>query len=483
MRFKPKRISEEGKEYMNVRLKNTVIKGVTIESIAAEGKCVARFENQVIFVDKVAPGDVVDIKIIKKKKNFLIGIPVNFVEYSKLRTEPFCEHFGSCGGCKWQHIDYETQLYYKRQQVIDNLERIARVPLPEVKPILPAADTRHYRNKLEFTFSNKRWITTEEIKSGRPIDKNGLGFHIPGRYDKIININRCHLQGDISNRIRLETLQYAKEKKMEFYDLVKHHGMLRNLIIRLSNQKEVMVIVQFGHNDHDNICSLLGHLKTRFPEITSLQYMINEKGNETYQDLEIIPYAGKPYITEDMGGLKFRIGPKSFFQTNSSQALKLYEVARQFAGLSGGEIVYDLYTGTGTIANFVAHQATKVIGLEYVEEAIENAKINSSINGINNTEFYAGDIKGILNEAFVASHPAPDVIITDPPRAGMHQDVVEMLLNIGAPKIVYISCNPATQARDIALLSSGYNVLEVQPVDMFPQTYHVECVVLLELRK
>lgn len=468
---------------MSARLKNTVIEGVTIESIAAEGKCVARHEDQVIFVDKVAPGDVVDIKILKKKKNFLIGIPVNYVEYSKHRTQPFCEHFGTCGGCKWQHIDYETQLYYKRQQVIDNLERIAKVPLPGINPIVPAPDTRRYRNKLEFTFSNKRWLTNEEIKSDGALDKNGLGFHIPGRYDKVININHCHLQDDISNRIRLETLRYVKEKKLEFYDLLEHHGFLRNLIIRISNRKEVMVIVQFARNEYENICSLLEHLKTKFPEITSLQYMVNEKRNETYLDLEIISYAGKPYITEEMAGLNFRIGSKSFFQTNSSQALKLYEITAAYAALKGDEIVYDLYTGTGTIANFVAGHAKKVVGLEYVEDAIEDAKTNSSINGIKNTEFYAGDIKELLNEDFISAHSSPDVVITDPPRAGMHRDVIDMLLKVAAPRIVYVSCNPATQARDIALLASRYEVLKVQPVDMFPQTYHVECVVLLELKK
>lgn len=468
---------------MSGKLKNTVIKGVTIESIGAEGKCIARHENRVIFVDKVAPGDVADIKIVKKKKNFLTGIPVKIVRYSEHRTTPFCEHFGVCGGCKWQHIDYETQLYYKRQQVIDNLERIAKVTLPEINPIIPAADTRYYRNKLEFTFSNKRWLTHDEIKTATPLDKNGLGFHMPGRYDKVININKCHLQDDISNRIRLAILHYAKEKKLAFYDLLEHQGLLRNLIIRLSNQKEVMAIVQFARNEKENIENLLEHVKNRFPEITSLQYMINEKRNETYQDLQIICYAGQPYITEEMGGLKFRIGPKSFFQTNSDQALKLYRIASQYAGLTGDETVYDLYTGTGTIANFVARQAKKVIGLEYVEDAVEDAKVNSSINQITNTRFYAGDIKNLLNEDFIATHTAPDVVITDPPRAGMHHHVVDTLLKVGAPKIVYISCNPATQARDIGILSARYDVLKVQPVDMFPQTYHVECVILLELRK
>ena len=467
---------------MSAKLKNTILKGVTIESIGAEGKCVARHENQVIFVDKVAPGDVVDIKITKKRKNFLTAIPVDFVEYSVNRTKPFCEHFGSCGGCKWQHIDYETQLKYKRQQVIDSLERIARVSLPEINPILPAPDTRYYRNKLEFTFSNKRWLTTDEIKTSDVIDRNGLGFHMPGRYDKIININKCHLQDDISNRIRLATLAYAKEKKMDFYDLLEHQGLLRNLTIRISNKNEIMVIVQFARNDHEQINSLLGYLMHRFPKITSLQYVINQKRNETYQDQQVIAFAGETCITEEMEGLAFRIGPKSFFQTNSVQALELYRIARRYAGLTGGETVYDLYTGTGTIANFIAGQAGKVIGLEYVADAIEDAKNNSAINQITNTRFFAGDIKDLLNAKFISTHGAPDVIITDPPRAGMHRQVVETLLQIKAPKIVYISCNPATQARDIGILGDIYEVLEVQPVDMFPQTYHVECVVLLELK-
>lgn len=468
---------------MSAKLKNTILKGVTIESIGAEGKCVARHENQVIFVDKVAPGDVVDIKIIKKRKNFLTAIPVDFVKYSVNRTKPFCEHFGTCGGCKWQHIDYETQLKYKRQQVIDSLERIAKVNLPKINPILPAPDTRYYRNKLEFTFSNKRWLTADEIKTSDIIDRNGLGFHMPGRYDKIININQCHLQDDISNRIRLATLAYAKEKKMDFYDLMAHQGLLRNLVIRISNKKEIMVIVQFGRNDHEQINSLLEYLMHRFPEITSLQYVINQKKNETYQDQQIISFAGDTCITEEMEGLAFRIGPKSFFQTNSAQALELYRIARRYAGLTGGETVYDLYTGTGTIANFIAGQAGKVIGLEYVADAVEDAKNNSAINQITNTRFFAGDIKDLLNAKFISTYGAPDVIITDPPRAGMHRHVVETLLQIKAPKIVYISCNPATQARDIGILGDLYEVMEVQPVDMFPQTYHVECIVLLELRK
>ncbi len=467
---------------MGRKLKNTVIKGIQIESMAAEGKCVGRYENQVIFVSNVAPGDVADIRITKKRKSFLTGVPVNFQNYSSHRTEPFCEHFGLCGGCKWQHIDYETQLHYKRQQVIDNLERIAKVDLPEIQPILPANEIQRYRNKLEFTFSNKRWLTSEEIKAETPIDKNGLGFHMPGRFDKIIDINHCYLQDKISDKIRLATLKFAKAQNMEFYDLIKHRGLLRNLIIRTSNQQEVMVIIQFARREEDNIQALLAHLEQQFPEITSLQYVINEKRNETYQDLDVILFSGKPYVTEKMEDLKFRIGPKSFFQTNSSQALELYNIARQYAGLSGNEVVYDLYTGTGTIANYVAAHASKVVGLEYVAEAIEDAKTNAAINGINNAEFYAGDIKDLLNDEFVTKHARPDVVITDPPRAGMHQDVIDMLLKVAPTRIVYVSCNPATQARDVALLSAKYQVTKVQPVDMFPQTYHVESVVLLELR-
>ncbi|MDN5201261.1 23S rRNA (uracil(1939)-C(5))-methyltransferase RlmD [Fulvivirgaceae bacterium BMA10] len=469
---------------------NTVIKNVQIESMTAEGKCVARIDGQVVFVEKVAPGDVVDLKITGKRKKFLHAQPTDFQSYSEHREKPFCEHFGVCGGCKWQHINYETQLFYKRQQVIDSLERIAKVNLPEIEPIIPSGETAYYRNKLEFTFSNKRWLTYEEVRSDQELDRNALGFHMPGRFDKIIDIEHCHLQQDPSNEIRLALKEYAKKNQLDFYELSKFRGLLRNLIVRTSNIGEIMVIVQFGANEPTSIESVMQFLKEKFPQITSLQYVINTKGNETFHDLEVVRYSGQPYIIEEMdagnGGkevLKFQIGPKSFFQTNSGQAQKLYEITKKYAQLSGDEIVYDLYTGTGTIANFVARSAQKVIGLEYVEQAIEDAKVNSKINKIDNTDFFAGDIKDLLNTSFLDKHGYPNVIITDPPRAGMHVNVIDMLLKAEAEKIVYVSCNPGTQARDLALLDSKYKVEAVQPVDMFPHTHHTECVVLLELRE
>ena len=467
---------------MRKKRKSIVFEEVKIESMAAEGKCIARVDDKVIFVKEAAPGDVADIQITRKKKSFMEGVPIKFHEYSDKRSEPFCEHFGICGGCKWQHINYETQLFYKRQQVIDSLERIAKVELPDIQPILSSENTRYYRNKMEYTFTNRKWLTPEEIKSGEEINRDAVGFHIPGRFDWVIDIEKCHLQDDISNKIRLEIKKFAKYNDLSFYDILKNNGLLRILIVRITSLGEIMVIVQFGENDTPKIDLLLSHVKETFPEITSLQYVINTKKNDTFNDLEVKTFSGKSYITEQLENLKFRIGPKSFFQTNSQQALTLYEVARDFAGLNGDEIVYDLYTGTGTIANFVAKGAKKVIGLEYVEDAIKDANINSEINGITNAEFFAGDIKNLLDDEFLSEHGQPDVIITDPPRAGMHADVVGMLLKAKAQKIVYISCNPATQARDVALLDAHYKVTKVQPVDMFPQTHHVENVVLLELK-
>jgi 23S rRNA (uracil1939-C5)-methyltransferase len=461
--------------------KNTVIPEVVIESVAAEGKCVGRYEGQVIFVADVAPGDVVDLRIIKKRKNYLEGRPEKFHQYSTLRAQPFCQHFDLCGGCKWQHLEYEVQLKYKHQQVVDNLQRIGKVALPTISPILPSAQTRYYRNKLEFTFSNKKWLTREQIESGDEHDRTALGFHMPGRFDKVLDIEHCHLQPDPSNAVRLAVRAYARAHDMEFFDLVKMHGLVRNLIIRTASTGETMVIVQFGRPD-EAIEGLMQHLNEQFPELTSLQYIINEKLNETYHDQEIVLYSGREYIEEEMEGLRFRIGPKSFYQTNSQQAYTLYKVAREFAGLDGTQVVYDLYTGTGTIANFVARQAKKVVGIEYVPEAIEDAKINSTVNNIGNTQFYAGDMKDILNPEFVAAHGQPDVVITDPPRAGMHPDVVQTLLQVAPQRIVYVSCNPATQARDLQLMDEQYKVSAVQPVDMFPHTHHVENVVLLEKR-
>lgn len=463
------------------RGKKKVLEQVLIEGIAAEGKCIARVDDKVVFVTEVAPGDVVDVLVTRKKSSFMEGRPLKFHSYSKDRIEPFCKHFGTCGGCKWQHIPYELQLQYKHQQVVDNLERIAKVELPEITPILGSDNVQFYRNKLEYTFTNWRWLTKEEIDTEGDMDRNGLGFHVPGRFDKIIDIEKCFHQPDPSNAIRLSVRDYAREQGIEFFNISRRTGNLRNLIIRNSVRGDWMVIVQFALEEEANQ-GLLDHIAENFPEVTSLNYVINGKPNETFHDLEVVNYKGQPYITEEMEGIRFRVGPKSFYQTNAHQAYELYKIARGYAGLTGNEVVYDLYTGTGTIANFVAKDARQVIGVEYVEAAIEDAKVNSEINGIENTLFYAGDMKDLLNDEFMAQHERPDVIITDPPRAGMHADVVNMLLKIGAEKIVYVSCNPATQARDIALLDSTYKVTKVQPVDMFPQTHHVENVILLELK-
>jgi 23S rRNA (uracil1939-C5)-methyltransferase len=459
-----------------------IIPNIRIEEMAAEGKCLARHENMVIFVPGVAPGDVVDLKLTKMKKNFAEAIAVQFHAYSDRRAAPFCEHFGVCGGCKWQHIGYDTQLFYKQKQVKDNLERIGKIGHKPLEPILGSQKTAYYRNKLEYTFSNNSWLTSEQIRSGAEYDRNALGFHIPGRFDKILDIKHCYLQPDPSNNIRLAVRQYAKQHQLVFFDMVKMEGFLRNLIIRTANTGDVMVIVQVYYADLPALTGLLEHLKNHFPEITSLQYVINGKGNETFHDLEVVCYHGKPYIDEEMEGLIFRVGPKSFYQTNADQAYELYRITREMAGLTGQEVVYDLYTGAGTIANFVARQCKEVIGVEYVESAIEDAKLNSRINNIGNTKFYAGDMRDVLNEAFVAEHGQPDVVITDPPRAGMHPDVVEKLNQLRAKRIVYVSCNPATQARDLEALSAQYEVTRIQPVDMFPQTHHVENVVTLELK-
>ncbi|MCE7053642.1 23S rRNA (uracil(1939)-C(5))-methyltransferase RlmD [Algoriphagus sp. AGSA1] len=467
---------------MSRKMKNKVISNLLIERIASEGKCLGHHEEKVVFVTGVAPGDVVDVRITKGKSSFMEGEPIKFHEYSKERIDPFCSHFGTCGGCKWQHINYNLQKTYKHQQVVDQFQRIAKVELPEVWPTLGSKKTKYYRNKLDFTFSNKKWLTLGQIRSGEDFDRNALGFHIPKMFDKIIDVDHCYLQGGISNDVRNELRAFALENKLSFYDIRNQVGLLRNLIIRTTSKEQSMVIVQFGENDREGIQQVMGHLNTKFPEITSLLYVINTKGNETFHDLELVTYAGQDFIEEEMEELKFRIGPKSFYQTNSEQAYELYKVARDFADLKGDEVVYDLYTGTGTIANFVAKKAKQVIGIEYVAAAIEDAKLNSLINGLDNTLFYAGDMKDILNDEFIANHAAPDLIITDPPRAGMDEKVVQVLLRLNAPKIVYVSCNPATQARDVALLGEKYKVEKVQPVDMFPQTYHVENVVLLTLK-
>jgi len=472
-----------------MKLKNKVLRDIKIESVAAEGKCIAKYDGQVIFVTGVAPGDTADIKVIRKKKSFLEAVPVDIKDKSEVRQEPFCSHFGTCGGCKWQHIDYAAQLQFKQQQVVDNLERIGKVELPEISDILPSENTQYYRNKLEYTFSNKRWLTLEEIQSGEELDRDALGFHIPKRFDKILDIEKCYLQPDPSNDIRLAIKAFAKEHNISFFDIITQEGFLRNLIIRTASTGQVMVILQVAEDNPVTIKLLMDFLHERFPQITSLNYVINTKKNETFNDLEVVTAYGNEYIVEEMPlpqdesrKIQFRVGPKSFYQTNSAQATNLYHKTWELAQLKGDELVYDLYTGTGTIANYMAASAKKVVGIEYVEAAIEDAKVNSEINGITNTAFFAGDMKDLLNDEFVNTHGRPDVIITDPPRAGMHADVCAVILNAAPQKIVYVSCNPATQARDLALLDEKYKVTAVQPVDMFPHTHHVENIVLLELR-
>ncbi|MEJ8755993.1 23S rRNA (uracil(1939)-C(5))-methyltransferase RlmD [Pontibacter sp. H259] len=456
-----------------------ILENIKIEEMVAEGKCLARHNNMVVFVGGVAPGDVVDLRVTKKKKSFMEAVPVKFREYSELRVQPFCEHFGICGGCKWQHISYDTQLYYKEKQVRDNLERIGKVALPEFDPILGSKQDKFYRNKLEFTFSSFGWLTNEQIQSGLDYDRNALGFHMPGRFDKILDIQHCYLQPDPSNAIRLAVRDYTRAKGLVYYDAVKQTGFLRNLIIRTANTGDLMVILLVKYDDQEAILGILDDLYAKFPEITSLQYVVNPKMNDTFHDQEVICYKGQPYIYEQMEDIRFQVGPKSFYQTNADQAYELYRLTREFAGLTGNELVYDLYTGAGTIANFVARQAREVIGIEYVPSAIEDAKINSELNSITNTTFYAGDMKDILSDELIAQHGRPEVVITDPPRAGMHPEVIEKLLQVHADRIVYVSCNPATQARDLELLSEKYDVTRVQPVDMFPQTHHVENIVLL----
>lgn len=468
---------------MGRRKKDITLYNLKIESVAAEGKSIARDGEQVVFVKEAVPGDVVDIRVTRKKKSFMEGYPILYHAYSEKRVEPFCEHFGVCGGCKWQHLDYEAQLEYKHQQVVDNLQRIGKVEIGEIHPILRSEKTKKYRNKLEFTFSNKRWLKKEEIQSEEPLERNALGFHIPRLFDKIVDIEECHLMEEPTNKIKNVIRKYALENGISFFDIREQTGLLRTLMIRITDFGEVMVLVQFAKNDIEIIKNLLSHVKETIPEITSLLYVINNKGNDTFNDLEVITFDGKDHIVEEMNGIKFKIGPKSFYQTNSAQAHNLYKVVVDFADFKGDELVYDLYTGTGTIANFCASKVKKIIGLEYVPEAIEDAKENSSFNNISNTDFFAGDMKDLLNEDFIEKNGQPNVVITDPPRAGMHENVVDLLMKVEPEKIVYVSCNPATQARDIQLMSSKYTVEKIQPVDMFPQTHHVENVALLEVKK
>ncbi len=462
-----------------------LLEQVGVTDIGAEGKSIARIDERVIFLTNAIPGDVVDIQVNRKKKNFMEGYPVKFYKYSEDRVEPFCEHFGVCGGCKWQQLPYEKQLFYKQKQVADQLQRIGGLKEEELKmmqPILASPKDRYYRNKLEFTFSNKRWVTKEELESGEEIhERKGLGFHIPKMFDKILDIQNCYLQPEPSNEIRAWFREHTKGA--EYFDIREHKGLMRNLTIRTANTGEVMVMVAFYENNESYIQSLLSSFVKDFPQVNSVMYVINSKANDTILDQDILLFSGKDYIVEKMEDLEFQIGPKSFYQTNSEQALSLYKTARDFAGLKGDEVVYDLYTGTGTIANFIAGSAAKVIGIESVPEAIEDAKENSARNHISNTVFLAGDMKDAFDPELMQEHGKPDVVILDPPRAGVHQNVVDNLIHAAPQKIVYVSCNPATQARDIKLLAGHYSITGIQAVDMFPQTHHVENVVLLEREK
>jgi len=476
-----------------------VLEGIEISDIAAEGKALAKVHDLVVFVPWAAPGDVVDIQLTRRKNSYAEGRVVHFHQYAVERATPFCEHFTVCGGCKWQHIPYEAQLRYKQQQVTDQLVRIGKVYPEEILPIIGSEQQLFYRNKLEFTFSNRRWLTSEElnVKQGEPgleSDKesdnanslspgnlDGAGFHIPGKFDKVLDIHKCWLQDDISNRIRLFIKDFCITHSYTFFDLRAQTGFIRTLVIRTSTSGEVMIIVVFYEDDSVKRETLLNAVKVNFPEITSLLYVINGKCNDTITDLDVLIFSGKDHLIEKMDDLLFKVGPKSFYQTNSRQACRLYAVIRQFAGLTGHETVYDLYTGTGTIASFIAHKARKVIGIEFIPEAIEDAKVNAALNGLTNIDFYAGDMKNLLTAAFMDEHGKPDVIITDPPRSGMHNDVTDILLAAAPKRIVYVSCNPATQARDLNRLIARYRVSKVQPVDMFPHTHHVENIALLEL--
>ena len=474
-----------------------LLENITIEAVAAEGKCITRVDDQVIFVPFCVPGDVVDLQVVKKKHKYCEAKVVRFIKKSDIRQEPMCEHFGICGGCKWQNLPYEEQIKAKQKQVEDQLTRIGKIELPEFRPIMGSVKTQEYRNKIEFGCSNKRWFTAEELaqlpqKEEETITslkerhaQNAIGFHITGAFDKIYPIKKCWLMDDLCNEIRNFVFEYADSHDYTFYDLREQHGLLRNMMIRNSNTGEWMLVFQFHYDeegDEQRALELMQQVADKFPQISSLMYVDNQKGNDTINDLDLILFKGNDHIFELMEDLKFKVGPKSFYQTNTEQAYHLYCVAREFANLTGNELVYDLYTGTGTIANFVAHKAKKVIGIEYVPEAIEDAKVNSQVNNIENTLFYAGDMKDILTNEFIAQHGRPDVIITDPPRAGMHPDVVNVILNAAPNRIVYVSCNPATQARDLQLMDDHYKVAAVQPVDMFPHTPHVENVVLLEKR-
>ena len=466
---------------MSGRKKEIILENVRIEAVAAEGKALARVDGTVLFVQFAVPGDIVDVKVTKKKKNYMEGFILRMVTPSPDRLEPFCSHFGVCGGCKWQPLPYRMQLDAKQQQVYDQLVRIGHLDIPEILPIIPSEKTVYYRNKLEFTFSRRRWIdAAEDPEQISPEERCGLGFHVGRFFDKVLDIRHCWLQKDPSNAIRLFIKVYALRHELEFFDIREHTGFLRNMFIRTTEKGEVMLIVCFYHEDRSSREALLNAVADRFPEITSLYYIINGKANDSISDQECILFKGQEAIYEEMEGLRFKIGPKSFYQTNAPQAYRLYCTAREFAGLTGSELVYDLYTGTGTIAQFVARKAAKVIGIEYVPEAIEDAKVNAAANGIDNCTFFAGDMKDILTDAFVAENGRPDVIILDPPRAGIHPDVAKVILDAAPSRIVYVSCNPASQARDLAILCEKYRITAVRPVDMFPHTHHVENVAALE---
>ena len=470
--------------FCRMRRKNRrqVFENIEVVDAGAKGKTIGKApDGRVIFLTNTVPGDVVDVQTTKKRKAYFEGVATAFHSYSDKRTEPQCQHFGVCGGCKWQDMGYEHQLYYKQKEVENNLKRIGHLELPETTPILGSEEQYFYRNKMEFSFSDSRWLTLEEIQSNEDIaDKNALGFHIPGMWDKILDIKKCHLQQDPSNAIRLETRDFAIKNGLTFFNPRNQHGQLRTLMIRTASTGELMVMIQFYENDKAKRELLLNHLKETFPEITSLLYVINQKQNDTIYDQEIVCFSGRDHIFEEMEGLKFKINAKSFYQTNSAQAYELYKLTREFADLRGNELVYDLYTGTGTIAQFVSKKAKKVVGIESVPEAIADAKANALRNEISNVDFFVGDMKNVFNQEFIEANGTPDVIITDPPRDGMHKDVVQQILNIAPEKVVYVSCNSATQARDLALMKDMYQVVKVQPVDMFPQTHHVENIVLLK---
>lgn len=466
---------------MRKKTRRPFFENVEIVDAGAKGKTIGKApDGRVIFLTNAVPGDIVDVQTVKKRKSFFEGVATHFHSRSDKRTEPVCQHFGVCGGCKWQHMDYVHQLYYKQREVENNLKRIGHLELPEIQPILGSKKSYFYRNKMEFSFSDSRWLTLDEIKSDATIsDKNALGFHIPGMWDKILDIKKCHLQPDPSNAIRLATKEFAIKNRLSFFNPRNQYGLLRTLMIRTSSTGEVMVLVQFFEDDTTQRNLLLDHLGRSFPEITSLLYVINQKQNDTIYDQEVVCHSGRDYILEEMEGLQFKIDAKSFYQTNSDQAYELYKVVREFASLKGTELVYDLYTGTGTIAQFIAKQAKRVIGIEAVPEAIANAKENAKRNEIGNVDFFVGDMKTVFDERFIVENGNPDVLITDPPRDGMHKDVVRQIMNIAPEKVVYVSCNSATQARDLELMKEKYKITRVQPVDMFPQTHHVENVVLL----